>query len=97
MVSRSSISRGWEFLCERPVTYPSMFIKSFAPIYKMSILLYLGSLHKFHVTCIVVTPELISDVLQVPRVDSPNYLASLVLRALSRDVLASRFCEISMS
>ena len=29
MVSRSFISRGWEFLCERPVTYPSMFIKEF--------------------------------------------------------------------
>ena len=29
MVSISFISRGWEFLCERPVTYPSMFIKEF--------------------------------------------------------------------
>ena len=52
---------------------------------------------QFRGTCIVVTPELIFDVLQVPRVDSPNYLASPVLRALSRDVLASRFYERSMS
>ena len=42
---------------------------------------------------ITVTLKPISNVLRVPRVEKPNYPGSLVLSSISRDALASRFCE----
>ena len=42
---------------------------------------------------IIVTLKLIPDVLQVPRVEKPDYPRSLVLSSISRDALASSFCE----
>ena len=76
MVSRLFRSRGWEFLCERPVTYPSMFVKEFySNIYNVDTSVP-RFFTQFRCTCIVVTAE---------------------LRALSRDVSTSRFCERSMS
>ena len=52
---------------------------------------------QFRGTRINITPELISEVLLVPRVENLDYTSSPVLRAFSKDDLASRFCERPMS
>ena len=44
-------------------------------------------------TRIVVTPELVSDVLRVPRVEHPNYPKCKRLRTVSKDEMISAFCE----
>ena len=43
--------------------------------------------------CIVVTPELVSDVLHVPRVEHLDYLECERLRTMSKDEMISAFCE----
>ena len=48
-------------------------------------------------TCIVVTPNLISKVLHVPRVAHPNYPSCDRLRTVSKDELSSLFCETHSS
>ena len=44
-------------------------------------------------TCIVVTPEIVSNVLRVPRVEFPDYLGCKRLRTVSKDELKSAFYE----
>ena len=44
-------------------------------------------------TRIVVTPELVSDVLRVPRVEHPNYPSCKHLRTVSKDEMILAFCE----
>ena len=44
-------------------------------------------------TRIVVTPELVSDVLRVPRVEHSDYLRCEHLRTVSKDEMISAFCE----
>ena len=44
-------------------------------------------------TRIVVTPELVSDVLHVPRVEFPDYLGCERLRTVSKNEMISAFCE----
>ena len=48
-------------------------------------------------TRIVVTPELIFDVLHVPRVSHPDYPDCPHLRTVSKDELLSLFCETPSS
>ena len=48
-------------------------------------------------TCIVVTPDIVSDVLHVPRVTHPNYLGCDRLRTMSKDELSSLFYETPSS
>ena len=48
-------------------------------------------------TCIVVTPNLISKVLHVPRVAHPNYPRCDRLRTVSKEELSSLFCEAPSS
>ena len=48
-------------------------------------------------THIVVTPNLISEVLHVPRVEFANYLDCERLRTMSKDELSFRFCETPSS
>ena len=50
----------------------------------------------FHGTRIVVTSDFISKVLCVPRVDRPDYPSHPRLSSISRDELASFFCEKAM-
>ena len=50
----------------------------------------------FRVTRIVVTPELISKVLCIHRVDHQDYPNHEHLSSISRDELASLFCEKAM-
>ena len=45
----------------------------------------------------VVTPDIVSEVLHVPRVAHPNYPSSESLRTVSKDELASLFCETPSS
>ena len=44
-------------------------------------------------TRIPVTPQLVADVLRVPRIEFPNYPSCERLRTVSRDELMSSFCE----
>ena len=44
-------------------------------------------------TCIPVTPQLVADVLCVPRIEFPDYLSCEHLRTVSRDELMSSFYE----
>ena len=44
-------------------------------------------------TCIVVTPDIVSDMLCVPRVKHPDYLNCDRLKTVSKDELISSFCE----
>ena len=48
-------------------------------------------------TRIAVTPELISEVLHVPRVSHPDYPGCPHLRIVSKDELLSLFCETPSS
>ena len=44
-------------------------------------------------TRIVVTPDIVSEVLHVPRVAHLNYPSCVRLRTMSKDELSSLFCE----
>ena len=44
-------------------------------------------------TRIPVTPQLVADVLRVPRVEFPDYPSCERLRTVSKDELISVFCE----
>ena len=47
----------------------------------------------FRGTHIIVTPNLISEILHVPRVSHPNYPSCQHLRTVSKDELLSHFYE----
>ena len=44
-------------------------------------------------TRIPITPQLVMDVLRVPRIEFPHYPSYERLRTVSRDELMSAFCE----
>ena len=44
-------------------------------------------------TCIPITPQFVTDVLWVPRIEFPNYPSCERLRTVSRDEHMSAFCE----
>ena len=44
-------------------------------------------------TCIPVTPQLVTNVLRVPRIEFPDYPSCEHLRIVSRDEFMSSFCE----
>ena len=78
-------SRGWESLCDISVTCPSVLIQEFY-----------SNMHGFDYsvppfftrvrgTRIVVTPQLVADVLRVPRVEHPDYPGGERLRTVSKD------------
>ena len=48
-------------------------------------------------TCIVVTPDIVSEVLHVPRVVHPDYLDYDHLRTVSKDEFTYLFCETPSS
>ena len=90
-------NRGWKSLCGIPVTCPSMIIQEFY-----------SNIHGFDYsiphfitrvrgTCIVVTPDLISEVLYIPRVEFVDYPDYDRLRTMSKDELLSHFCETHSS
>ena len=90
-------SRGWESLCDIPISCPSMIIQEFYSNmhgFDYSIPRFLTSVWGIR---IVVTWELISDVLHVPRVSYPDYPGCPRLRIVSKDELMSFFCETPSS
>ena len=86
-------TRVWESLYEIPLRYPVMFIQEFySNIHDIN-----TSVPRFATTFrgthIVVTPDLISEVLHVPMVVHPDYPSCERLRTVSRDEILSHFCE----
>ena len=43
--------------------------------------------------CIPITPQLVADVLHVPKIEFPDYPSCEHLRTMSRDELMFSFCE----
>ena len=80
-------NQGWESLCDVPVTCPSVLIQEFySNIHGID-----SSVPLFHTRvrgkCIVVTPELVFDVLRVPRVEHPDYPGCKGLKAMKKKKL----------
>ena len=86
-------SRGYESLCDVLVTCPSVLIQEF--YYNMHGFDYSVPFFVTHVrgTRIVVTPDIVSDVLHVLRVAHLDYLGCECLRIVSKDEFMSAFCE----
>ena len=86
-------SRGWESLYGVPVTCPSVIIQEFYSNmhgFDYSIPQFSTHVRGIHV---VVTPNIVSKVLYVPRVAHPDYLGCQHLRTMSKDEHSSLFCE----
>ena len=86
-------SQGWESMYDVSVTCPSMLIQEFySNMHGLD-----SSVPLFHTrvrgTRIVVTPQLVTDVLHVPRVEHPDYPNCEHLRTVSKDEMISVFCE----
>ena len=75
---------------------PPWSYRSFTPICTYSILLYLIITHVRGMH-IVVTLNIVSEVLHVPRVAHPDYPSYDRLRIMSKDELLSLFCETPSS
>ena len=84
-------SRGWESLCDVPVTCPLVLIQDFYS--NMHGIDHSVPLFFTHVrgTHIPITLQLVVDVLHVPKIEFPNYLSCEHLRTVSRDKLMSSF------
>ena len=85
--------RGWTSLCEKPSRCPDVFIQEFYSNMHVINTFVPRFNTVFHGTRIVVTPELIFEVLHVPRVDHPDYPRHHRLSSTFRDELATLFCE----
>ena len=86
-------SRGWESLCDDPVTCPLVLIQEFySNMHEIdrSVPLFFTRVRG---TRIPVTPQLVANVLRVPRIEFPDYPSCKRLRTMSRDELMSSFCE----
>ena len=86
-------SRGWESLCDILVTCPSMLIQEFYSNmygFNYSVPLFHTRVQGMH---IVVTPQLVADVLFVLKVEHPNYPRCERLRTMSKDKMISAFCK----
>ena len=86
-------SRGWESLCNVLVTCSLVLIQEF--YYNMhgidrSVPLFFARVRG---TRIPITPQFVTDVVRVPRIEFPNYPSCERLRIVSRDELMSSFCE----
>ena len=86
-------SRGWESLCGVPVTCSSVLIQEFySNLHGFDFSVPLFST-RVRGTCIVVTSQLVADVLHVLRVKHPDYPSCEHLRTVSKDEMISTFCE----
>ena len=86
-------SRGWESLCDVSITCPLMLIQEFCSnIHEIdhSVPLFFT---RDRGTRILVTPQLVADVLGVPRVKFLNYPGYKRLWTVSKDELKSAFCK----
>ena len=86
-------SKGWESLCDVPVTYPLVLIQEFySNMHGIDLLVPLF-FTRVRGTCIPITPQLVANVLRVPRIEFPDYPSYECLSTVSRDELMSAFCE----
>ena len=79
--------------CDVPVTCPFMFIQEFYSNMHgidRSVPLFFTRVRG---TRIPITPQLIADMLRVPRIEFLDYPSCEHLRTVSRDELMSAFCE----
>ena len=86
-------SRGWESQRDILVICPLMLIPEFySNMHGIdhSVPLFFTRVRG---TCIPVTPQLVTDVLRVPRIEFLDYPCCEHLRTMSRDELMSSFCE----
>ena len=86
-------SRGWESLCDVPITCPLVLIQEFySNMHEIdrSIPLFFTHVQGMHIP---ITPQLVTDMLRVPRIEFPDYPGCECLRTMSRDELMSAFCE----
>ena len=72
----------------------SCSFRSFTPTCTGLIVQYLSSLPRVRGTRIPVTPQLVADVLRVPRIEFPDYPNCEYLRTVSKDELMAAFCEL---
>ena len=86
-------SREWESLCDILVTTPLVLIQEFYSNMlgiDRSVPLFFTRVRG---TRIPVTPQLVVDVLQVPRIEFPDYPSYERLQTVSKDELMAAFCE----
>ena len=86
-------SREWESLCDESVSCPLMLIQEFySNMYGIdrSIPHFITRVEGISIP---VTPQLVVDVLRVPRIEFPDYSSCEHLRTVSKDELMSTFCE----
>ena len=86
-------SRGWESLCDVSVTCPLVLIQEFYSNMHgidRSVSLFFTRIRG---TLIPITPQLVMDVLRVPRIEFPDYPSCEHLRTVSKDDLMFAFCE----
>ena len=86
-------SKGWESLCDVPVTCPLVLIQAFySNMHRIdrSVPLFFPRLRG---TCIPITLQLVADVLWAPRIEFLDYPSCERLRTVFRDELISSFCE----
>ena len=86
-------SREWESLCDVPVTYSSVLIQEFySNMHRFDLLVPLF-ITRVRGMRIVVTSEIVYNVLRVPRVEHPDYYGCDRLKTVSKDELIFAFCE----
>ena len=86
-------SQEWESLCDIPVTCPLVLIQEFySNMHRVdrSVPFFFTRVRG---TRILVTPQLVTDVLRVPRIEFPNYLSYKHLQTMSKDELMVALCE----
>ena len=86
-------SRGWESLCDIPVTYLLMLIQEFYSNMHgidRSVPFFFTRVQGTHIP---ITPHLVADVFRVPRVKLLDYLGCKRLQIVSKEELKSAFCK----
>ena len=86
-------SRGWESLCDVPVTCSLVLIQEFySNMHEInrSVPFFFTRIRDMRIP---VTLQLVADVPHVPRIEFPDYPSCEHLRTVSRDELMSSFCE----
>ena len=86
-------SREWESFCDEPVTCPLVLIQEFYSNMHGIDRSVPHFVTRVRGISIPVTPQLVADVLRVPRIEFPNYPSYKRLRTVSKDELMSAFCK----
>ena len=86
-------TQDWESLLEKPTRCPVMFIQEFYSNIHGIDTTVPQFVTTFRGTCIVVTSDLISEVIRVPTVAHPDYPGCECLQTVFRDDLLSHFCD----